>query len=101
MVLEQFSPENRRVLHVTQLCASLLVSLKKTYIFLSIEVPISMFTVLFVLSKHTTFCYTYVMHAYRLNYISLYKCNNLVLELTIVPSTRTDRSGFEIFDLML
>lgn len=49
-----------------------------------------MFAVLFVLSKHTTFCYTYVMHAYRLNYISLYKCNNLVLELTIVPSTRTE-----------
>lgn len=49
-----------------------------------------MFAVLFVLSEHTTFCYTYVMHACRLNYISLYKCNNLVLELTIVPSTPTE-----------
>lgn len=34
-------------------------------------------------------CYTCTMHVYRLLYIALHQCNNLI-ELTIVPSTRTE-----------
>lgn len=66
------------------MCSSLLVSLKKN--------PISSFQFKYQFQYQCLqfcLCYTYTMHVYRLLYISLHQCNNLI-ELTVVPSTRTE-----------
>lgn len=81
MLLEQLFPKKR--CFVTQLmCSSLLVSLKKT-----LYLPFNLSTNFNI--NVCSLCYTYTMHVYHLLYISLHQCNNL-LELTIVPSTRTE-----------